>query len=132
MIRTKTGLKSGTVEDYFELLDYGAITDKNSSSYNSNQVFNAGELILNNGIIYKTLLTHWVYQETSDNFNTFYQKVITVADLLAGIIPDWIQPTGAHDAYMKGAKVTYNGKVYVSNCDNNVWAPGVYGWDLAN
>jgi len=35
-----------------------------------------------------------------------------------------------YDAYQKGAKVTYNGKTYVSTADNNVWAPGVFGWDL--
>ena len=51
-----------------------------------------------------------------------------------GEIPVWKQPTGAQDAYMKGDKVHYPGKddpVYVSTVDNNVWEPGVYGWDLA-
>lgn len=43
--------------------------------------------------------------------------------------PDWIQPTGAHNAYAKGAKVTYKGKRWVSTADANVWTPGVYGWD---
>ena len=43
--------------------------------------------------------------------------------------PEWIQPTGAHDAYAKGAKVTHNGKKWISTADNNVWEPGVYGWD---
>ena len=42
--------------------------------------------------------------------------------------PDWIQPTGAHNAYAKGAKVTHNGKRWVSTADGNVWSPGVYGW----
>ena len=49
-----------------------------------------------------------------------------------GEIPVWKQPTGAQDAYMTGDKVHYPGKddpVYVSTVDNNVWAPGVYGWD---
>jgi len=46
-----------------------------------------------------------------------------------GEIPDWRQPTGAQDAYMKGDKVRYDGKVWVSTVDNNVWQPGVYGWD---
>lgn len=43
--------------------------------------------------------------------------------------PEWVQPTGAHDAYAKGAKVTHNGKKWISTADNNVWEPGVYGWD---
>lgn len=42
--------------------------------------------------------------------------------------PEWIQPTGAHNAYANGAKVTHNGKRWVSTADGNVWAPGVYGW----
>lgn len=50
-----------------------------------------------------------------------------------GEIPVWKQPTGAQDAYNKGDKVHYpdaDGPVYVSTLDGNVWAPGVYGWEL--
>ena len=45
-------------------------------------------------------------------------------------IPDWVQPTGASDAYMTGDKVRYKDKVYESLIDGNVWAPDVYpaGW----
>ena len=49
-----------------------------------------------------------------------------------GEIPVWRQPTGAQDAYNKGDKVHYptaNDPVYVSTVDNNVWEPGVYGWE---
>lgn len=42
--------------------------------------------------------------------------------------PEWVQPTGAHDAYAKGAKVTHSGKKWTSDVDANVWEPGVYGW----
>lgn len=45
---------------------------------------------------------------------------------------DWVQPTGAHDAYEAGERVSYNGKVWVSVIEANVWAPGVYGWVEAN
>lgn len=50
-----------------------------------------------------------------------------------GEIPVWKQPTGAQDAYMTGDKVHYptaDDPVYVSTVDNNVWQPGVYGWEL--
>ena len=43
--------------------------------------------------------------------------------------PEWIQPTGAHNAYAKGAKVTHNGNRWASTADTNTWAPGVYGWE---
>ena len=42
--------------------------------------------------------------------------------------PAWVQPTGAHDAYSKGDKVTHSGKRWASDVDNNTWEPGVYGW----
>lgn len=49
-----------------------------------------------------------------------------------GEIPVWKQPTGAQDAYQAGDKVHYPGEgdtVYISTVDNNVWQPGVYGWE---
>lgn len=46
--------------------------------------------------------------------------------------PEWVRPTGAHDAYAQGAKVSHNGKKWTSNVENNVWEPGVYGWTEVN
>ena len=43
--------------------------------------------------------------------------------------PEWVQPTGAHDAYNTGDKVSYNGKHYICTADANVYAPDVYGWE---
>lgn len=37
--------------------------------------------------------------------------------------PEWIQPTGGHDAYAAGAKVSHNGKHWISTVDGNVWEP---------
>lgn len=44
--------------------------------------------------------------------------------------PVWSQPTGAHDAYNTGDVVNYNGTLYKSTVDGNVYAPDVYpgGW----
>lgn len=44
------------------------------------------------------------------------------------VIPEWVQPSSTNP-YMKGDKVRHNGKVWVSDVDNNVWEPGVYGWE---
>lgn len=48
------------------------------------------------------------------------------------VIPEWVQPTGAHDAYNIGDKVIYEGKVYESIIDGNIWSPLDYlqGWKL--
>lgn len=43
--------------------------------------------------------------------------------------PEWVQPTGAQDAYMAGNKVSHNGGRWVSEVDYNTWEPGVYGWE---
>ena len=50
-----------------------------------------------------------------------------------GVIPVWVQPTGAHDTYMKGEKAhfpTITDPVYMSLIDNNSWSPTAYpeGW----
>lgn len=44
--------------------------------------------------------------------------------------PEFVQPTGAHDAYNVGDKITYNGKKYICQINGCVWAPDVYpqGW----
>ena len=45
--------------------------------------------------------------------------------------PQYEQPTGAHDAYHVGDKITYNGKKYICKLDNCVWTPDAYpaGWE---
>jgi len=44
--------------------------------------------------------------------------------------PDWVQPTGAHDAYNIGDRVMYKGEAWESTINANVWSPEVYpaGW----
>lgn len=41
--------------------------------------------------------------------------------------PAWTQPTGGHDAYGVGDKVTHVSKHWSSNIDANVWEPGAVG-----
>lgn len=46
--------------------------------------------------------------------------------------PVWQQPSGAHDAYNRGDIVEYQGVLYKSLVDGNVWAPDAYaeGWEV--
>lgn len=46
--------------------------------------------------------------------------------------PIWAQPTGAHDAYNAGDIVNYNGTLYKSLIDGNVYSPEAYptGWEV--
>jgi len=45
--------------------------------------------------------------------------------------PEWVQPTGAQDAYNNGAKVSHNEVHWISDYDANTWEPGVFGWHEA-
>lgn len=40
--------------------------------------------------------------------------------------PEYVQPTGAHDAYKVGDKITFNEKKYICKLDNCVWSPQEY------
>lgn len=46
--------------------------------------------------------------------------------------PVWAKPTGAHDAYNQGDIVDYNGVLYKSLIDGNVYSPEEYpsGWEV--
>ena len=84
-----------------------------------------GDRILYEDVLYKVLQNH-TSQETwtpKDAPSLFAKVLIPDED----IIPEWVQPDSTN-AYMKGDKVTYNGKTWTSDVDNNVWEPGVYGW----
>ena len=50
------------------------------------------------------------------------------------VAPEWIQPTGSHDAYDTGDRVTFEGAEYVSKIDGNTWSPTAYpaGWELVS
>lgn len=44
--------------------------------------------------------------------------------------PEYVQPTGAHDCYNTGAKITFKGERYTCQIDGCVWSPEEYpqGW----
>lgn len=81
------------------------------------------------GKLYKVLQDHTSQSDwTPDITSSLYVEVAE-----PGTIPVWRQPTGAHDAYMRGDKVhfpTKDDSVYVSDIDYNTYAPNVYGWTV--
>lgn len=46
--------------------------------------------------------------------------------------PQWVQPTGAQDAYNVGDCVKHKGQEWISTTPANVWEPGIFGWELKN
>ena len=85
----------------------------------------AGIRVLYNGILYKVLTAHTSQDDwTPDAAPSLFAKVLIPDET---VIPEWEQPDSTNP-YSAGDKVTHNGKTWVSDIDNNVWEPGVYGW----
>ena len=82
--------------------------------------------VLYNNSLYRCLSAHTAQETwTPTDAPSLWTKVL-IPD--PGVIPEWEQPESTNP-YMAGDKVTHNGKTWVSTVDNNVWEPGVYGWD---
>ena len=76
-----------------------------------------------NGQLYKAVQYHTSQADWAPDVVPALFVKVSIEDW-----PEWVQPTGAHDAYMSGDKVSHNNKHWICNTDNNVWEPGVYGW----
>ena len=81
------------------------------------------------GTLYKCLQAHTSQADwTPTSAPSLWAKVLIPYH---GTISPWEQPDSTNP-YMAGDKVTHNGKTWVSDIDNNVWEPGVYGWSEYN
>lgn len=81
-----------------------------------------------NNKLYKVVQAHTTQADwTPDIVPALFTEVVP-----EGVIPDWKQPTGAQDAYNIGDKVRFNGMIYQSLINANVWSPTAYpaGWKL--
>ena len=96
--------------------------------WETNVNYVVGQYITYNDILYKVLTNHTSQETwTPDVADSLFAKVLI--DPTGETVLDWEQPDSTNP-YMKGDKVKYNGKTYISSIDNNVWAPDVYGWEL--
>ena len=81
------------------------------------------------GTLYKCLTAHTSQPDwTPEAAPSLWAKVLIPDET---VIPAWEQPDSTNP-YMAGDKVTHNGKTWVSDVDNNVWTPGMYGWTETN
>ena len=78
------------------------------------------------GILYECIQEH----TSQDDWHPDIVPALWKRVAEPGEIPEWVQPTGAHDAYGLGDKVRHNGSIWQSTINTNVYEPGVYGWDL--
>lgn len=90
--------------------------------------YEVGKRVLYNNILYKVIQAHTSQADwTPAAAPSLFAKIIN--ETIDGSIPEFEQPNSTNP-YMKGDRVIFNGKVYESLIDNNVWSPSDYptGW----
>ena len=86
----------------------------------------AGDRVRYEGVLYRCLTAHTSQADWTPTAAPSLWAQVLIPD--PETIPEWVQPDSTNP-YMAGDKVTHNGKTWVSTIDNNVWEPGVYGWE---
>jgi len=116
IVKASESLSDTDALEAVELFDEWAVDTK----------YAEGKRLRYEGILYRVLQEHTSQSDwTPDKAVSLYVRV----DDPSVEFPEWRQPTGAHDAYAEGAKVSHNGKHWVSTIPANAYEPGVYGWD---
>ena len=103
------------------------MTDYFPSWDSASHAYSVGDRVMYDGTLYKVLQAHTSQSTwTPTAAPSLFAKVLTST---TGEPLPWEQPDSTNP-YMIGDRVTYNGKVYESTVDNNVWAPDAYpqGW----
>ena len=80
--------------------------------------YTVDERISHEGLLYRCVQAHTSKDNWTPDVTPALWTRVSIEEW-----PEWIQPTGAQDAYMAGDKVSHNGKHWVSAVDNNVWEP---------
>ena len=89
----------------------------------------AGDRVRYDGVLYKCLQDHTAQVDWTPMAAPSIWAKVLIPD--PDVIPEWEQPDSTN-GYSKGDKVKYNGAVYESLIDNNVWSPDAYpaGWQV--
>lgn len=110
-------------------LDEAVIADhpKLFIEWNENWTGKAGAIVSEGGNLYRSI--HDVLTTAQNTKPSETPSMWTQIGNPQEEYPEWYQPIGAHDAYSMGDKVSHNNKHWQSTVNNNVWEPGVYGWE---
>ena len=95
--------------------------------WRKNVPYKAGAHVTHYGGIYKVLQAHTSQEDwTPDLAPSLFATLLTSP---TGEALEWVQP-GSANPYMKGDRVIFEGKVYESLIDDNIWSPTEYpqGW----
>lgn len=99
------------------------------SNWVSGKTYSVGERIRYGGRIFKVLQAHTSQDDwTPSRAPSLFAEVLTSEDREP---QEWVQPSSTNP-YLTGDKVIYNGLIYESLVDNNIWSPVDYpsGWQL--
>ena len=96
--------------------------------WSAGQAYTAGFKVQHGGKLWSCLQAHTSQTGWEPDIAPSLWAKVLIPD--ETVIPDWEQPDSTNP-YMTGDKVAHNGKTWVSDIDNNVWEPGVYGWTEA-
>lgn len=121
-----------TANKYRKLIEQAAVSLPDNDAYFAPELFprwRAGvHFEVDVRVCYKNRLYRCVQAHISqDDWTPDITPALFTEVSKPGEIPVWRQPTGAQDAYMKGDKVSHNGKHWISDVDGNVWEPGTIG-----
>ena len=100
-------------------------------SYKVDEMFTYGENGVGDPQLYRVVQEHTSQEDWKPDGTP---SIYTPIGLNAEGYPVWTQPTGSHDAYGEGDIVDYNGTLYVSKINGNVYSPDAYpqGWEVYN
>ena len=96
----------------------------------SGHTYQVGDRVCHEGVLYRILQEHTSQEDwTPDVAVSLFAEILPGQD--GTEIGEWVQPDSTNP-YMAGDRVLYNGKVYESIIDNNIWSPEAYpgGWSL--
>ena len=89
-------------------------------------VYETGQRVRYEGILYRCLMDHTAQAGWTPTAAPSLWARVLIED--PDTVPEWGQPDSTNP-YMKGDRVTYQGKVWRSLVDQNTWVPGEYGWE---
>lgn len=100
---------------------------KAGKAYAAGEYVTYGENSVGDPQLYKVVQAHTSQEDWTPDASASLFSAIGLDD---GGYPVWSAPTGAHDAYNTGDIVNYNGTLYQSVMDGNIYAPDAYpaGW----
>lgn len=95
--------------------------------WKTNEKYEVDEMVFYNGRLWRCEQAHTSQENFAPSEAT--ASLWTPVKYTEEGYEEWRQPTGAHDAYSKGAIVSHNGKLWISTFDGaNVWEPGTVSY----